>query len=78
VKHKECIVRFILKKYLSPNFVKDFRIARSASEVKILRGVKLKRNSDKESIKREKYVEGCKSMVEIPLEEFKVTDSRLT
>jgi hypothetical protein len=30
VKHKECIVRFILKKYLSLNFVKDSRITRSA------------------------------------------------
>jgi hypothetical protein len=58
VKHKECVVRFLLKKSLSPNFVKDSRIARSASEVKILRGIKLRRDSDKDSTEREKYVEG--------------------
>jgi hypothetical protein len=47
VKHKECVVRFLLKKYLSPNFVKDSRIARSVSEAKILRGIKLRRDSNK-------------------------------
>jgi hypothetical protein len=52
VKRKECVVRFLLKKSLSLNFVKDSRIARSASEVKALRGIKLRRDSDKDSTER--------------------------
>jgi hypothetical protein len=35
VKCKECIVRFLLKKSLILNFVKDSRMARSASEAKL-------------------------------------------
>jgi uncharacterized protein YacL (UPF0231 family) len=77
VKHKECIVRFLLKKSLSPNFVKDSRITRSASEVKILRGIKLKSDSDKYSTEREKSVEGHELMIEIPSEEVGVTDNSL-
>jgi hypothetical protein len=46
VKHKECVVRFRLKKYLSLNFVKDSRVAKSASKAKILRGIKLRRDSE--------------------------------
>jgi hypothetical protein len=75
-KHKECVVRFLLKKSLSPNFVKDSRITRSASEVEILRGIKLRRDIDKDSVEREKSIEDRELMVEIPSEEVGVTDSR--
>jgi hypothetical protein len=57
VKHKECIVIFISKKYLSPNFIKDSRIAKSVLEVEILRGINLKRYSDKDSAEGRKFVE---------------------
>ena len=66
-----------MKKSLSMNFVKDSRIARSASEAKILKGIKLRRDSDKDSTKREKYFEGHELTVEIPLEEVGVTDRPL-
>jgi hypothetical protein len=48
-----------LNKYLSPNFVKDSKIARSVWEVEIVKGVKLKRDSDKYSTEREKPIESC-------------------
>jgi hypothetical protein len=57
------------------NFVKDSRITRSASEVEILRGIKLRNDSNKDSAEREKYVEGHKLTVEVPSEEVGVTDS---
>jgi len=66
MKCKECVVRFILKKSLSTNFVKDSRIGRSASEVESLRGIKLRRDSDKYATEREKSIEDCKLMVDIP------------
>jgi hypothetical protein len=56
MKCKECVVRFILKKSLSTNFVKDSRIGRSASEVESLRGIKLRRDSDKDSTEGRKSV----------------------
>jgi hypothetical protein len=64
-----------LKKYLSPNFVKDSRIARSASEVKALRGIKLRRDSDKDSTEGEKYVEVQGLTVNIPSEEVGVIEN---
>jgi hypothetical protein len=66
MKRKKCLVRFLLKKYLSLNFVKDSRSTRSALEAEILRGIKLKRDSNKDSTEREKSVEGCEFTVDIP------------
>jgi hypothetical protein len=75
VKCKECVVRFLLKKSLSLNFVKDSRIARSVSEVEILRGIKIRRDSRKYLIERENYVEGHELTVAILSEEVRVTES---
>jgi hypothetical protein len=45
-------------------------------EAEILRGIKLRRDSDKDLAEREKFVEGHKLTVEIPSEEVGVTDNR--
>jgi hypothetical protein len=66
MKCKECTVRFLLKKYLSLNFVKDSRVTKGVSKVEALKGIKLRRDSDKDSTEREKYVEVCRLTVKIP------------